>query len=134
MQNYPRHSRPDFLPNRHVKSIVRGGEAVQINGSHVFDTLHGTVDELGRPITGGFMPNLEPSWQTLRINHYAVQSWQFFKRTKQHMGAADANPALVRPDSWYHQHDRNELDDGTSHQWLLRLKLKVAELERLLAA
>jgi hypothetical protein len=134
MQNYPRHSRPDFLPNRHVKSIVRGGEAVDITGSHVFHTPQGTVDELGRPITGGFMRELEPSWQTLRINHYAVQSWQFFKRTKQHMGAADADPALVRPDGWYHQYDRNEVDDGTSHQWLLRLKLKVAELERALAA
>jgi hypothetical protein len=134
MQNFARHRLPDFLPNRHVKSIVRGGEAVDITGSHVFHTPQGTVDELGRPITGGFMRELEPSWQTLRINHYAVQSWQFFKRTKQHMGAADADPALVRPDGWYHQYDRNEIDDGTSHQWLLRLKLKVAELERALTA
>jgi hypothetical protein len=133
LQNYPRHSGRDFLPNRHVKSVVRGGEAVDIRGSHLFHTPRGTFDELLRPLHHGFMAELEPSYQALRINHYAVQSWEFFKATKQNMGAADGDPALVRPDSWYHQHDRNEHDDGISHNFLLRLKLKVRELQAALA-
>jgi hypothetical protein len=128
MQNYPRHSAPDYLPNRHVKSIVRGRQPIVINGSHVFATPRGTFDELVRPVHQGWMKEQPASHRTLRINHYAVQSFSFFKQTKQRMGAADGNPQLIRPDSWYHDYDRNECDDGVSHNFLTRLKLKVAEL------
>lgn len=134
MENYPRHSGPDFVFNRHVKSIVRGGQNIDISTSHVFTTPHGTFDERLRPLPQGFMPQLEPSCTALRINHYAVQSWEFFKATKQNIGAPDANPSLVRPDSWYHQYDRNECDDGVSYNFLTRLKLKVRELQAVLAA
>ncbi|WP_157269900.1 glycosyltransferase family 2 protein [Azohydromonas aeria] len=134
MQNYPRHSAPGFLPNRHVKSLVRGGERIDIQASHVFDTPRGTFDERLRPLRHGFVPELAPSCEVLRINHYAVQSWEFFKQTKQNMGAADGSPALVRPDSWYRQYDRNDCDDGVSHNFLIPLKLKVRELQAALAA
>ena len=133
--NYPRHSGADFLPNRHVKSIVRGRQdGVEILGSHVFTTPQGTVDDRRRPVHQGWMQALEPSYDLLRINHYAVQSHAFFRETKQTMGAADGNAKLVRPDSWYHTYDRNECDDGTSWNFLVRLKLKVRELQAVLAA
>ena len=54
------------------------------------------------------------------------------EQTKQRSGAPDADPALVRPDSWFHQHDRNECDDGQSYRWLVPLKLKVRELQQAL--
>jgi hypothetical protein len=133
LEQFPRHAREDFLPNRHVKSIVRGHEPVRVTGAHVFDTPRGTVDEQLRPITHGFMPDLVPSYDQLRINHYSVQSWDYFKRHKQTTGAPDSNPDLVRPDSWFHKHDRNECDDGQSHAWRVRLKLKVRELQAALA-
>lgn len=130
MANYPRHSGADFLPNRHVKSIVRGRQSgVEILGSHVFATPHGTVDDRGRAVHHGWMKDLEPSYDLFRINHYAVQSHEFFRKTKQNMGAADGNAKLVRPDSWYHEYDRNECDDGTAWNFLVRLKLKVRELQ-----
>ena len=132
LEQFPRHARAGFVPNRHIKSIVRGTEPIQVAGSHLFVTPRGTVDELLRPVHHGHMPEREPSHQQLRINHYAVQSHDFFKRTKQHSGAPDANPALVRPDSWFHLHDRNECDDGQSYRWLVRLKLKVRELQHAL--
>lgn len=133
LEQYPRHAHADFLPNRHVKSIVRGSEPVLVTGAHVFQTRHGTRDELLRPITHGFMPELAPSYEHLRINHYSVQSYAYFKASKQRTGAPDSNPHLVRPDSWFFKHDRNECDDGQSHAFRVPLKLKVRELQAHLA-
>jgi hypothetical protein len=128
MQDYPRHSRADFLPNRHVKSIMRGGQTMQVRGAHLFDTALGTFDTLGRPVTQGWMFENPATYEVLRINHYAVQSFDFFRRTKQNIGAADGNPNLIRPDTWFHELDRNDEDDGQSYQFLARLKLKTLEL------
>lgn len=133
LADYPRHSGPDFLPNRHVKSIVRGRQQLGVGGSHVFDTCHGTVDSLQRPVTSGWMRELVPTYEHFRINHYAVQSLEFFRRTKQTMGAADGNPQLLRPDSWFQEYDRNELDDGQTQRFLAPLRLKIQELRHQLA-
>ena len=134
LHDYPRHSAPDFLPNRHVKSIVRGRQSIAATGSHVFTTANGTFDELQRPVPRGWMRDLEPSYEHLRINHYVVQSHEFFKATKQNIGAPDINPNYVRPDSWFFEYDRNECDDGQSYRFLIPLKLKVQELQDSLAS
>ena len=135
MENYTRHSGPAFAGNRHVKSIVRGGERIAINGSHLFETARGTSDDRLRPVTHPLLldPVQQPSYERFRINHYATQSWEFFVKTKQNMGAADANPNLIRPASWFHEYDRNEADDGVSYNFLIRLKLKVRELHAAIA-
>lgn len=133
LEQYPRHARASFEINRHVKSIVRGAEPVRVHSAHVFHTPRGTVDERGRAITQGFMPQYEPSYEHLRINHYSVQSYAYFKASKQRTGAPDSNPHLVRPDSWFFKHDRNECDDGQSHAFRVPLKLKVRELQAHLA-
>lgn len=129
LENYPRHSDDDFLPDRHIKSIVRCGEEVTGCTSHLFFTKNGTVDELLRPINHGFMPEYEPSYKKFRINHYSVQSYDFFKKTKQTIGAPDADPNLIRPDSWFHKHDRNECCDGTIDKYMTHLKETVQEME-----
>ena len=134
LERYPRHSRNEFLPNRHVKSIVRGGQGTQVAGAHLFTTRNGTVDERRRPVHHGWMRELEPSYEALRINHYAVQSHEFFKATKQNIGAADGTAKLVRPDAWFFEYDRNECDDGQSYRFLVPLKLKVRELHDVIAS
>ena len=134
LQDYPRHSRTDFVPNRHVKSILRGRQRAQVHGSHLFHTSLGTFDELHRPMSHGFMRELEPSHQHLRLNHYAVQSFDFFRKVKQSIGAADGNPQLVRPESWFYEFDRNECDDGASYRFLVPVKLKCQELQDVIAS
>lgn len=134
LQDYPRHSDAGFLPNRHVKSIVRGRQTIGVRSSHVFDTVNGSFDERMRPVQQGWMREYEPSYDKLRINHYAVQSHDFFRRTKQNMGAADGDSRLVRPDSWFFEYDRNEADDGQSYRFLVPLKLKVQELQEVIAS
>jgi hypothetical protein len=133
VQDYPRHSHPHYAQNRHVKSVLRGRQQVQVQGSHLFHTPLGTFDEQHRPIDHGFMRELAPSHQALRLNHYMVQSFDFFRHVKQAIGAADGNPNLVRPESWFFDADRNECDDGLSYRFLVPLKLKVAELQDVLA-
>lgn len=131
MENFTRHAAPDFAPNRHVKSIVRGGEpGVVIERSHLFQTPRGTVDDRLRPLNHGLSPYPDPCYEQLRINHYVTQSYGYFESFKQRSGAADINPAWVRPDSWFTEHDRNECDDGIRWRFLLRLKLKLRELRR----
>ncbi|WP_319585403.1 tetratricopeptide repeat protein [uncultured Desulfobulbus sp.] len=129
VENYRRHSSFDFLPNRHVKSIVKGRQnGIMTTASHVFSTPRGTYDELRRPINHGLMEKLTPSYKQFRINHYATQSYDFFLRIKQNMGAADSDSTYVRSPEWYFRYDRNECDDGISYNFLIPLKLKVIEL------
>jgi hypothetical protein len=131
MEKFPRHSSFDHDANRHVKSIVRGGEYIDYYWSHMFRTQKGTFDENMREVVYG-KTNYTPTYEHFRINHYKCQSWELFKSYKQNSGAADGNPLLHRPESWFHEADRNECDDGVSYNFLIRLKLKVAELEAFL--
>ena len=135
LENFTRHAGPGFTANRHVKSVVRGGEPeVLIDRSHVFQTPRGTVDDCGRPVTHGLMKDHEPMYVALRINHYVTQSWQYFTQIKQHGGAADVSPDAVRPDAWFRAHDRNECDDGVRFRFLLDVKRKLAEMDETLNA
>jgi len=136
VENYPRHSHPTEAKfNWSFKSIVKGGQDIVIQGQpHLFATRQGTFDERLRPLNfltwndadrgSGF----EPSREILRLNHYSVQSWEYFKKTKQSIGFADINPNGFRPDRWYHELDRNECDDGVMYNVLIPLKLKVREM------
>ena len=137
MERFPRHSAREFGPNRHMKTILRGRQpdAVDFINSHFFLTARGTFNEHLEPIAGPVLrePHAPPTYDALRINHYVTQHWEFFKNTKQNMGAADVSPLMVRPDAWFHHHDRNECDDGASYRFLVRLKLKVRELQDVLA-
>lgn len=132
IEDYPRHSNNEFLENRHIKSIVRGGEHVVPNRSHLFETAQGTFDENMRPITHGWMKELSPSYDMFRINHYVVQSKQFFFEIKQNMGAADLPAGMRRDDNYFAHYDRNEEDDGLSRYFLQQTKEKIAELQAIL--
>lgn len=128
LENYPYHSDNELLDNRHVKSIVRGGEKVSTNKSHIFDTERGTYDENMRQITHGWMRDLTPSYNTFRINHYVVQSRQFFYEIKQNMGAADLQAGVKRADEFFCHLDRNEENDGMSLRFLKQTKEKIGEI------
>lgn len=109
-QNFRRcNSSPDLYENRHVKSIVKGHQTVQVSGcSHVFMTPQGTIDEKERPITWGLMEDYIPSYNKFRINHYCCQSYEFFTKFKRNSGHADAGAFSTRGDDWWVEHDRNE--------------------------
>jgi hypothetical protein len=128
LENFPRHSSRDFHANKHIKSIVKGREEISTVGSHFFDTSRGTFDELMRPISKGFT-DYEPSYEAFRINHYAVQSFEYLMEIKGPMGEADGSPNAVRGIEHFLTHDRNECDDGVSYNFIVPLKLKMRELQ-----
>lgn len=134
IENFTRHARPDFVPNRHIKTILRGGSEAVIEHSHLFHTEHGTVDELGRTVTSPWMRDWEPSSDSLRLNHYTVQSYEFFLNKKKNSGQADLLQAhaFARPDSWFEEYDRNECDDGVIYNYITKTKIQLAALHRLL--
>lgn len=133
LENFPMHSRSEFIPNRHVKSIVRGGENLVLNQSHFFQTERGTVDEYLQPITSAFMADRVPTYDVFRINHYVVQSRSYFYRVKQGGGAADLPKGSGwRSDEWFRNHDRNEENDGMAEKFVPDLLKKMAELNNFL--
>lgn len=131
VENFPRHSAVEFAENRHVKTIMRGGEKARMLRCHVFETPNGTFDEKMRPVTEG-RTEYEPSYEFFRINHYVTQSYDFFKNVKQNMGTADNEVHVFRPDEYFVYFDRNECADGAVDKYLGPLKLKIAELQSLL--
>lgn len=133
LENYPKHSRANFAPNQHIKSIARGGAKVDPHRSHLFQTELGTFDEHLRPITFGYMADYVPTYEVFRINHYVVQSKQYFQKTKQGIGAADLPRGNgLRTDEWFTLHDTNDEDDGVAKTFLPKLKEKMIELEQYL--
>ena len=127
-KNYRYRRSFDALPNRHVKSIVRGRQVVEAGpNAHIFNTLYGTVDENFRSINKG-LTDYDPTYQYLRINHYICQSVEYFRKIKQRSGAADASLARVRPDAYWAEHDHNDVFDDSLEAWYPKLE---AEIERI---
>ena len=112
---------------------MRGRQQISAHlNAHLFATPWGTVDELGRPIDKGNMVDLTPSWDVLRINHYICQSRQYYTQFKHASGFADAGHTMVRPDFWWDEHDRNEVQDDTILRYRAPLLAKITELQGLM--
>ena len=119
----------NFIRNRHIKSIVKGRQKMLANAnSHLFVTQSGTFDELMRPITHGFMKELTPSYQKLRINHYICQSYEYYMNVKRQAGMADAGATARRADEWWPLHDINEVHDDLIIRFRDQVIHKIAEL------
>jgi hypothetical protein len=115
IEDYLYMANPEFPDNKHIKSIVRGRQGNHFstsNNSHNFNSIHGTHDELNRPIDKGLMPEYDISTQEFVINHYICQSYEFFINFKQKSGATDAGSEYTRTDEWWVKHDTNHIKDG----------------------
>jgi hypothetical protein len=131
IEDYTNRASLDFPSNRHVKSIVKGGQGphcVSAGNAHLFKTIHGTVDELMHPIDKGLMVELQPSYETIRINHYAVQSYNFFINFKKNSGAADAGSNVIREETWWQTYYRNEEVDTTILRYQEAVKSALSSL------
>ena len=121
IQNYVRRPELSHLNNRHFKCLVRGRQgsefAVGMN-AHTFQTRYGTVDEHLRALKGGYMPEITPTYDFLRINHYVCQSLEYFKTFKQHSGMADAGAQAVRSDDLWHRDNLNDVYDDMALKFL----------------
>ena len=123
----------DFHPNGHPKSIVKLREALGLRDPHLFFTRHGSIDEQGRPVPrhrAAPTPQQEFSHERIRINHYFAKSarqWAV-KQARGQVTHAPGDPEFRRPDSDFHLHDRNEVEDLTILRFLPRLRASLAAL------
>jgi len=125
IEDYQYRANLDFIPNRHIKSIVKGRQGqhcTSAGNAHLFHTIYGTFDEQMRLIDQGWMKELVPSYGQLCINHYACQSHEFFINFKQRSGAADANQNLIRPDDWWKEYDRNDIHESQILKYASKIK------------
>lgn len=108
MQRFHKHSLPDHKLNRHVKSIVNPRQVCNMIGCHEAARISGkAADPNGNVIKRGFRDR-QPQQDIIRINHYAIKSYEEFlgKRAR---GRARTNN--VRDLSYFEQYDLNDIDE-----------------------
>jgi hypothetical protein len=121
IENYKYRARRNFIPNRHIKSLVRGGQGKYVIPSdpHFFRTSLGTFDEKMRPITYG-LTNYKPSYAKFCVNHYATQSQSFFTNFKSRYSTPDGGGI---PDKlFWKDHNRNAVLDHSMDKFVKPLK------------
>lgn len=128
-ENYRLRADEHFMAQRRVKSLVKGHQKINTTGnSHLFSTALGTVDELRRPVTWGYMPDYTPSYQAFCINHYVCQSRAYFLNFKKHSGHADASAAAVREEEWWSNFDTNAVYDHSLERFAASLRGMVNDI------
>lgn len=109
MERFKRHSLPGHYLNRHVKSIVNPRRVYAMIGCHEVARMSGrTVDSHGHPVTRHFRER-EPQQDVIRINHYAVRSYEEFLE-KQTRGRASGTQKTV-PSTYFARMDLNDIED-----------------------
>ena len=78
MERFKQHSQPNHVLNRHVKSIVNPRCVFSFTGCHEAARISGrAADSHGQPIRKNFLDR-DPQQDVIRINHYAVKSYEEF--------------------------------------------------------
>lgn len=106
MSRFKCHSQPNHILNRHVKSIVNPRRVFTMIGCHEVARISGyAVDSHGNPIKHNFRER-EPQQDVIRINHYAVRSYEEFVE-KQSRGRAAGRTRFLKQEYF----DRFDLND-----------------------
>lgn len=107
MERFKSHSLPGHYLNRHVKSIVNPRKVCNMIGAHEAARITGkTVDSHGNVVKDNFK-HREPVQDVIRINHYAVKSFEEFVE-KQSRGRACGRSKTV-PLDYFHRFDLNDI-------------------------
>lgn len=107
MERFTRHSLPDHHFNRHIKSIFDPRRVYGMIGCHEVARINGKpLDADGNEVKIPWRRR-DPVVDTIRINHYAVKSYEEFIE-KQGRGRA-SGPARDVPDQYFRLFDLNDL-------------------------
>jgi len=108
MERFRKHSLPDHLLNRHVKSIVNPRRVFTMIGCHEAARISGhPVDPQGRIIKKHFRDRA-PQQDVIRINHYAVKSYEEFLQKRKRGRARTLNKRSL---NYFKTHDLNDEED-----------------------
>ncbi len=109
MQRFTFHSLPSKWVNRHVKSIVDPKRVYTMIGCHEAARITGwAVDSHMCEIKKNFRER-EPQQDVIRINHYAVKSYEEFQE-KIARGRASGSISVL-DDEYFRQYDLNDIED-----------------------
>lgn len=109
MERFKRHSQWNHPLNRSVKSIVQPKRCYDMIGAHEASRIYGkAADSHGQPITK-HCGDREPQHDVIRINHYAVKSYEEFL-IKQAMGRANGK-AKRMTDQYFTNFDLNDIEE-----------------------
>ena len=110
MERFRYHSLPEHKVNTHVKSIVDPKRVCTMTGCHEAARISGlSADSHGNPLKKGFRDRI-PQQDVIRINHYAVKSYEEFLE-KQLRGRASGTQKTVKPE-YFTQYDLNDIEDA----------------------
>ncbi|MBR5465976.1 MAG: glycosyltransferase family 92 protein [Bacteroidaceae bacterium] len=108
MDRFRKHSLPDHPLNHHVKSIVNPRCVCSMIGCHEAACIIGTtVDSHGNIITQG-RKKRKPQQDVIRINHYAIKSYEEFL-SKRARGRARVNSK--RDLGYFERYDLNDIEE-----------------------
>ena len=109
MERFKHHSQPDHIFNRHVKSIVDPRRVFCPIGCHEMARINGrAADSHGEPVKKNFR-NREPQQDVIRINHYAVKSYEEFLEK---LAKGKANSVKKRNLDYFRNYDLNDIKEG----------------------
>jgi len=112
MQRFRHHSEPGHVLNRHVKSIVNPRRVFNMIGCHEASRIDGvTIDSHNDVVTRNFRDR-EPQQDVIRINHYAVRSYEEFVE-KRRRGRASGTKRTVE-EEYFNRYDLNDIEDKSS--------------------
>ncbi len=106
MERFQKHSLPDHHLNRHVKSIIDPRRVATMIGCHEAARISGhAADSHGNPIKKNYFDR-EPQQDVIRINHYAIKSYEEFL-AKRARGRARTDK--IRDLGYFEQYDLNDI-------------------------
>ena len=109
MERFKQHSEPAHPLNRHVKSIFNPRRVYGMIGCHEVARINGKgVDGNGRKIRISWKDRT-PQQECIRINHYAIKSYEEFIEKKGRGRAS--GPTRQLEDEYFRQYDLNDLSD-----------------------
>ena len=108
MERFKYHSLPNDISNRRVKSIVDPRRVCSFIGCHEAARISGrAADSHGQPIKKNYYDR-EPQQDVIRINHYAVKSYEEFLEKR---ARGRARIAKQRNLDYFDKYDMNDLKD-----------------------
>ena len=108
MERFRKHSVPNHKLNTHVKSIVDPRRVCTMVGCHEAARISGrAADSHGVSLKKGFRDR-EPQQDVIRINHYAVKSYEEFL-AKRARGRARIN--TLRDFGYFDLYDLNDIEE-----------------------
>ncbi len=111
MERFRKHSHPEHPLNNHVKSIVNPRKVCCMTGCHESAWISGRIaDSHGNSLTKA-RSERKPQQDVIRINHYAVKSYEEFlaKRSR-----GRARVTSLRDMGYFERYDLNDIEDTTT--------------------